>query len=122
MRWDRHTLTAFCGIAALLISSAMLFEDGAASLGPIGAMAAGVAAIALAGLDRLKQRIATLERCLGAWSLRAGGGDRRTIQSRRRPSADRAIARPGMRRGRRSQPCRRARVGWSSPAGVKPRR
>jgi len=41
-------LTAFGGIAALLISLAMLLEDGAVSVEPIVAIIGGVAAIALA--------------------------------------------------------------------------
>src|SRR6266478_957873 len=101
MQRDRQTLTALGGIAAII---------------------GGIAAIALAGLDRLKERVTTFERHLGIWASQPARGGRRAIRSRRRPAADRAIARPGMRRGRRSQPCRRARVAWSSPAEAKPRR
>jgi hypothetical protein len=126
MQRDRQTLTIFGGIAAILIGSAMLLEDAAVSFGPITAIIGGIAAIALAGLDRLKQRVATFERHLGTGASQPACGGRRAIRSRRRPAAHRAIARPGqergMRRGRRSPPCRRALVAWSSPARAQPPR
>src|ERR1700730_10950856 len=122
MQRDKQTLTAVGGIAAILIGSAMQVQDAAVSFGPIAAIIGGVAAIALAGLDQLRRRVATLERHPGPCPSRPAGGGRRAIRSRRRPAADRAIARPGMRRGRRSQPCRRALVAWSSPAGAQPPR
>src|ERR1700720_4754219 len=126
MQRDRQTLMAFGGIAAILVGSAMLLEDAAGSLGPITAIIGGIAALALSGLDRLKERVTTFERQLGIWASQPARGGRRAIRSRRRPAADRAIARPGqerrVRRVRRSQPCRRARVAWSSPAEAKPRK
>jgi hypothetical protein len=122
MQWDRQTLTALGGIAAILIGSAMLFEDAALSLGPIGAIVGGIAATALAGLDRLKQRIATLEKRFGTRQSRVRGRVRRAVLSRHRPIVDRAIARSGMRRRRTSLPCRQALIAWSSPAGANPRR
>ena len=123
MRWDRHTLTAFGGIAALLISLAMLLEDGAVSVEPIVAIIGGVAAIALASLERLKERVATLERRLGAQPPRAGGGNGRpAIGPIGGAATDRTIARPGERRRQPSPPCRRALMAWSSPAEAKPRR
>ena len=121
MQRDRQTLTAFGGIAAIFVGSAMLLEDAALTYGPITAIIGGIAAIALAALDRLKQRAATFEGHLGTWASQRASGRRRAIRLRRRPAGDRAVARPGMRRGRRSQPCRRALVAWSSPAGAEPR-
>ena len=120
MQRDRQTLTAFGGIAAILIGSAMLLDDAAVTCGPITAIIGGIAASALAGLDRLKQRVATSERHL-IWASQPASGGRRAIRPRRQHAADRAVGRPGMRRGRRSQPCRRALVAWSSPARAKPR-
>src|SRR5262245_60943743 len=58
MRWDKHTLTAFGGISAILIGSAMVLEDATLSFGPITAIIIGIAAIVRAGLDRLKERVA----------------------------------------------------------------
>jgi hypothetical protein len=48
MRWDRHTLTAFAGIAALVIGGAMLLEERSAVFVPVIGMVGGIAAIALA--------------------------------------------------------------------------
>src|SRR2546428_13718470 len=97
MHRDRQTLTAFGGIAAILIGSAMLLEDAALSFGPITAIIGGIAATALAGLDRLKQRVTGLERHLRTWvSQRASGGCPPVIQTKSPPPPRPALARPGM--------------------------
>ena len=41
MRWDRHTLMAFGGIAALAIGGVMLLEDASAVLVPVIGMVGG---------------------------------------------------------------------------------
>jgi len=64
MRWDRHTLTAFAGIAALVIGGAMLLEERSAGFVPIIGMVGGIAAIALASQERLRQRIDAVEKRL----------------------------------------------------------
>ena len=64
MRWDRHSLTAFGGIAALLVGAVMLLADANAAFVPMAGMVAGVAAIALANHERLKQRLEALEKRL----------------------------------------------------------
>jgi hypothetical protein len=61
MRWDRHTWTAFSGIAALAAGGGMLLADaGAVFVGVVG-MVGGIAAMALANHERLKERIKLLE-------------------------------------------------------------
>jgi hypothetical protein len=40
MRWDRHSLTAFGGIAALVIGAALLLEDASAVFVPVLGMVA----------------------------------------------------------------------------------
>jgi hypothetical protein len=69
MRWDRHSLTAFGGIAALVIGSALLVEGASAVFVPALGMVGGIAAMALANHERLKQRIEALE----SGSLRQSG-------------------------------------------------
>jgi hypothetical protein len=64
MRWDRHTLRAFGGIAALVIGGAMLLEDTSAAFVPVIGMVAGIAAIARSSHERLRQRIEELEQRL----------------------------------------------------------
>ena len=64
MRWDRHSLTAFGGIAALAIGGGMLVADGSAVFVPVIGMVGGIAAMALANHERLKQRIEALEKRL----------------------------------------------------------
>src|SRR3984893_11652585 len=98
MQRDRQTLMAFGGIAAILVGSAMLLEDAAVSLGPITAIIGGIAALALAGLDRLKERDTTWERPGGIWPPQPARGGRRATRSSPRPAAGRAIARPGQER------------------------
>jgi hypothetical protein len=120
MHWDRHTFTAFAGIAALLIGWALLLED-AVSFVPETAMIGGIAAIALAGLERLKQRVEIVERCPVPRSPRRGGSRRRLMGSLRRSAADRVRPRQGVRRRQPPRPCLRALAAWSSPAGAEPR-
>jgi hypothetical protein len=61
MRWDRHTLTAFGGTAALAVGGALLLADAGAAFVPVIGMVGGVAAMALANHERLKERIKLLE-------------------------------------------------------------
>ena len=59
MRWDRHSLTAFGGIAALAIGSA-LARGRTSAVRPV----IGIAALALANHERLKLRMDALEQRL----------------------------------------------------------
>jgi hypothetical protein len=77
MRWDRHTLMAFSGIAALVIGGVLLLEDAGAAFVQVIAMVAGIAAMARANHERLKQRMDALETRPGA------GGVARRDQPRR---------------------------------------
>jgi hypothetical protein len=61
MLWDRHTLMAFGGIAALVIGGALLLEDGRSAFAPVIGMVGGIAAMARASQERLKQRMEALE-------------------------------------------------------------
>ena len=72
MRWDRHTLTAFGGIAALVIGGAMLLEDAGAVFVPVLGMVVGIAAMARANHERLTQRIEALETRLSQAEWRGG--------------------------------------------------
>jgi len=72
MRWDRHSVMAFCGIAALVIGAAMLLTEANAAFVPVLGMVAGVAAMALANHERLKQRIEALEKRLAQAEWRGG--------------------------------------------------
>ena len=72
MRWDRHSLTAFGGIAALAAGGAMLLEDAGAAFVPVLGMVGGIAAMALANHERLKQRIEALEQRLAQAEWRRG--------------------------------------------------
>jgi hypothetical protein len=64
MRWDRLTLTAFGGIAALVIGGTLLLADASAEFVPVIGMVAGIAAMARASHERLRQRIEALEKRL----------------------------------------------------------
>ena len=52
MRWDRHSLMAFGGIAALMAGAAMLLADASAAFVPVIGMVAGTAGMALANHER----------------------------------------------------------------------
>jgi hypothetical protein len=62
MFWDRHTATALCGLAALLIGATILLADAPAVFAPVAGMVAGIGGMALANDERQKLRIAALER------------------------------------------------------------
>jgi hypothetical protein len=72
MRWDRHSLMAFGGIAVLMAGAAMLLAEASAAFAPVIGMVAGIAAMALANHERLKQRIEALERRLEQAEGRGG--------------------------------------------------
>ena len=55
-------MTAFGGIAALVIGAALLLEDASAVFVPVLGMVGGIAVMALANHERLKQRIEILEK------------------------------------------------------------
>jgi hypothetical protein len=72
MRWDRHSLTAVGGIAALAVGGAILLEEASAVFAPVIGMVGGVAAMTLANHERLKQRIDALEKRLAQVEWRSG--------------------------------------------------
>ena len=72
MRWDRHTLMAFAGIAALVIDGALLLADAGAGFVPVIGMVAGIAAMARASHERFKQRMDALEQRLAQAEWRGG--------------------------------------------------
>ena len=72
MRWDRHSLIAFGGIAALAIGAALLLADGSAVFAPVIGMLGGIAAMALANHERLKQRVEALGKRLARAEWRGG--------------------------------------------------
>jgi hypothetical protein len=72
MRWDRHTLMAFAGIAALVIGGAVLLADASAVFVPVIGMVAGIAAMARASHERLRQRIEAVETRLAQVEWRSG--------------------------------------------------
>jgi hypothetical protein len=72
MRRDRHSLTAFGGMAALTTGASMLLADANAAFAPVIGMVAGVAAMALANNERLKQRMDALEKRLEQTEWRGG--------------------------------------------------
>jgi hypothetical protein len=72
MRWDRHSVMAFGGVAALVIGGAMLLADTSAAFAPVLGMVGGIAAMALANRERLKQRIEALETRLAQAEWRGG--------------------------------------------------
>jgi hypothetical protein len=79
MRWDRHTLTEFGGIAAVVVG-ALLFEDAGAAFVPVIGMVGGVAAMALGtGLRPLpgagQSRAAQAENRVAGNAPGAGGVD-----------------------------------------------
>jgi hypothetical protein len=72
MRWDRHSLRAFAGIAALVIGGALLLADAGAVFVPVIGMVAGIAVMARASHERLKQRMDALEQRLAQAEWRDG--------------------------------------------------
>jgi hypothetical protein len=64
MRLDRLTFTALGGIAAFLIGTALLLEDGRALFAPVFGMVGGIAAVASANHERLRERVEALEKRL----------------------------------------------------------
>jgi uncharacterized membrane protein YfcA len=73
MRWDRLTLTAFGGIAGLLLGVALLLEDERSLFAPVVAMVGGFAALVMANHERLRLRVDALEKRLAQrkWRERA---------------------------------------------------
>jgi hypothetical protein len=73
MRWDRLTLTALGGIAALLLSIGLLLEEERPLFAPVFGMVGGIAAMAMANHERLKLRVDALEKRLAQreWRERA---------------------------------------------------
>ena len=63
---------AFGGIAALAVGGGLLLEDASAVFVPVLGMVAGIAAMALANHERLKQRIEALEQRLAQAEWRSG--------------------------------------------------
>jgi uncharacterized membrane protein YhhN len=72
MRWDRHTLMAFAGMAALVIGCALLLDEVRTMFVPVIGMVAGIAAMARASHERLKQKIEELEKRLAQAEWRGG--------------------------------------------------
>jgi hypothetical protein len=65
-------LTASGGIAALVIDGGLLLEDARAVFVPVLGMVGGIAAMALANHERLKQRLDALEQRLAQAVWRSG--------------------------------------------------
>jgi hypothetical protein len=63
---------AFGGIAALAVGGALLLEDAGAVFVPVLGMVSGIAAMALANHERLKQRVEALEQRLAQAEWRSG--------------------------------------------------
>ena len=76
----RHTLTAFGGIAALDVGGALPLADGSTVFVPVIGVVGGIAAMALANHERLKQRMDALERRLAQAEWRGGFSGRRPGQ------------------------------------------
>jgi hypothetical protein len=72
MRWDRHSVTAFGGIVALVIGALLLFTDAGTAFVPVIGLVGGVAAMALANHERVKQRIEALEKRMAQAEWRGG--------------------------------------------------
>ena len=61
VQWDRLTLKAFAGVAAVIASGALLLA-GVGLVVPMIGLVTGVAAMLGASLDRLKLRVEALEK------------------------------------------------------------
>jgi hypothetical protein len=72
MRWDRHSLMAFAGIAALVIGGALLLADAGAVFVPVIGMVADIAVMARASHERLRQRMDAMEQRLAQAEWRGG--------------------------------------------------
>ena len=72
MRWDRLTFTALGGIAVFLIETVVLIEDGRALFAPVFGMVRGIAAVASANHERLRERVGALEKRLAQQEWRDG--------------------------------------------------
>ena len=64
MFWDRHTIQVIAGLTALVIGGAWLLQDAGGLLAPVGGMVVAVWAVSLGNQERLKLRIAVLEKRL----------------------------------------------------------
>ena len=65
-------MIGFGGIAALAIGGVMLLADAGAVFVPVIGLVGGIAAVALANHERLKQRIEALEKRLAQAEWRGG--------------------------------------------------
>jgi len=72
MRWDIPTIRAICGLAALLVSGALLLVDAPGLFLPVTGMVAGIAVVARASHERLKLRIDALEQRMAQAEWRDG--------------------------------------------------
>ena len=72
MRLDRLTFTALGGIAVFLIETVVLIEDGRALFAPVFGMVRGIAAVASANHERLRERVGALEKRLAQQEWRDG--------------------------------------------------
>jgi len=72
MRWDRLTFTALGGIAVFLIGTVLLIEDGPALFASVFGMVRGIAAVASANHERLRERVEALEKRLAQREWRGG--------------------------------------------------
>jgi hypothetical protein len=64
MHWNGLTLKAFAGVAAVAVSGVPLLSGAGGPILPVVGMVAGFAAMIGASLQRLKLRVAALERRL----------------------------------------------------------
>src|ERR1700751_5646531 len=69
MRLDRLTFTVLGGIAVFLIETALLLEDGRALFAPVFGMVGGIAAVASANHERLREMS---RRSKSGWRSRNG--------------------------------------------------
>ena len=72
MRLDRLTFTALGGIAVFLIGVALMLEEGRALFAPVFGMVGGLAAVASANHERLRERVGALEKRLAQREWRDG--------------------------------------------------
>ena len=72
VRFDRLTYTALGGIAVFLIGVALMLEEGRALFTPVFGMVGGIAAVASANHERLRERVEALEKRLAQREWRDG--------------------------------------------------